>query len=509
MAENQIKPQAGFQADFLSTPADIAIGGGSAGAGKTFSLLMEPLRHYNNPNFGAVFFRRSIPQIKNIGGLWDESLKLYPLLGFKPNLSELKYSAPEKATYKFTHLQYEDTIYDWQGAQVPFFAFDELTHFTKKQFWYIASRNRSTCGVKPYIRATCNPDPESWVAELLKWWIDQKTGFPIKERAGVIRYLMQSQGKYVWGNSVQEVLSKVPHILKELPKELDPRNFVKSVTFIPGSVYENKKLMDTNPEYIGNLLSLPEQEKQQLLKGNWKIPIDGMSLFDYFSVNDLFSNFSSHEKNQYYITCDVARFGKDLAIIKIWHDYEVVKIIIFTKSSINKLGQAIELERSNFHIPKSHVLVDQDGVGGGLVDYGGYMGFSGNRPATSMETELGKKIRENYQNLKTQCYYLFASKVNLSQVSINVTQENCIIDDHHTTTLKYDGQNMEVIDIIKKQLRAIKKKIMNSDGKLQINSKDDQKVLLNGKSPDFADTLMMRIWFELDTNPEPEIYTIG
>src|SRR5436305_14925946 len=69
--------------------------------------------------------------------------------------------------------------------------FDELTHFTAHQFFYMVSRNRSTCGVRPYIRATCNPDADSWVADFLAWWIDPQTGLPIPERAGVLRYYIR------------------------------------------------------------------------------------------------------------------------------------------------------------------------------------------------------------------------------------------------------------------------------------------------------------------------------
>jgi len=76
---------------------------------------------------------------------------------------------------KFSHLQFETTVYDWQGPQITLICFDELTHFSAHQFFYMVSRNRSTCGVQPYIRGTCNPDAESWVADFLSWWIDTRT----------------------------------------------------------------------------------------------------------------------------------------------------------------------------------------------------------------------------------------------------------------------------------------------------------------------------------------------
>jgi len=92
---------------------------------------------------------------------------------------------------------------------VPFIGFDELTHFTKKQFFYLLSRNRSTCGVRPYIRATCNPDPDSWVKELIEWRVDPETGYIIKERDGVIRYFTVDNSNIVRGDTREEVVKKL------------------------------------------------------------------------------------------------------------------------------------------------------------------------------------------------------------------------------------------------------------------------------------------------------------
>src|SRR5690554_534113 len=72
-------PQAGPQEQFLKSKADIAIYGGAAGGGKTWALLLEPLSHIANPGFGGVIFRRTTVQVRNEGGLWDESARMYPL----------------------------------------------------------------------------------------------------------------------------------------------------------------------------------------------------------------------------------------------------------------------------------------------------------------------------------------------------------------------------------------------------------------------------------------------
>ena len=92
MVEEIVRPQEGFQMQFLSSPADIVIGGSAAGVGKTFALLLEPL-HYINAvkGFGGVIFRRTTPQIRNEGGLWDTSMDIFPYVGATPRESSLEW----------------------------------------------------------------------------------------------------------------------------------------------------------------------------------------------------------------------------------------------------------------------------------------------------------------------------------------------------------------------------------------------------------------------------------
>lgn len=270
----EIKPQAGKQEQFLSTFADIAVYGGAAGGGKSFALLLEPLRHITTvKGFGGVVFRRTMPQIKNEGGLWSESLKIYPFVGGVPKESICGWSFSNKKIklknkLKFAHLEHEKNKYDWQGSQIPFIGFDELTHFTEGQFFYMLSRNRSVCGIRPYVRATCNPMADSWVAKLIEWWIDQDTGYPIPERSGVVRYFIRLNNKIMWYDTREEALNKTTN-----PEQIEPKSF----TFIPASIHDNQILMEKDPGYYSNLQALSNYEKEQLLRGNWKIrPVAGM-----------------------------------------------------------------------------------------------------------------------------------------------------------------------------------------------------------------------------------------
>lgn len=274
-APRVIGPQPGPQTQFLASAADIAIYGGSAGGGKTFGLLLEPLRHIHNPEFGAVFFRRNLVQVRNEGGLWDESEKLYPLAAGKPHgAPDLGWrfvrpgsNSGKGAAVSFAHLEHEKTVYDWQGAQIPLLCFDELTHFSQKQFWYMVSRNRSTCGVRPYIRATCNPDADSWVAKFIAWWINPDTGYAIPERSGVLRWFVRIGDTIIWADRPEQLADYQAPDENGVMAPIQP----KSVTFIPAKLSDNKILMAADPGYMANLLALPTVERERLLGGNWKI----------------------------------------------------------------------------------------------------------------------------------------------------------------------------------------------------------------------------------------------
>jgi len=163
----------------------------------------------------------------------------------------------------FAHILDDNDLHKWQGSQICGLGFDELTHFSEHQFFYMLSRNRSRCGVKPYVKATCNPDADSWVAKFISWWIDQDTGYPIPERSGQLRYMVRLDNQIYWADSPEELVEMNPDVIT-----LDDP---KSVTFIMSSVYDNQELLRVNPSYLSNLKALPLIEMERLLKGNWKI----------------------------------------------------------------------------------------------------------------------------------------------------------------------------------------------------------------------------------------------
>jgi len=278
----EIKPQPGPQEAFLATPADIGIYGGAAYGGKTYALLMEPLRHIGVQGFGGTIFRRTSPQITNEGGLWDTSSTLYPHAGGTPTSHPIyRWRFGTTSKIEFHHLQYDKNIHDWQGSQIPLIGYDELTHFTEKQFFYLLSRNRSMCGIAPYIRATTNPDPDTWVKKFIRWWLDEDGEYADPAKAGVLRWMIRSSDDIEWFDTRAEAIDYAGGIGKP---ELQP----KSVTFIPSSIYDNKIGLEADPGYLANLMALPRVERLRLLKGNWKVRATAGTIFsrDDFEIVD-------------------------------------------------------------------------------------------------------------------------------------------------------------------------------------------------------------------------------
>lgn len=254
-----IRPQPGKQEQFLKSNADIVFYGGAAGGGKTYAILLEPLYDVHDPNFGAVIFRRTTKQVTSEGGLWDTAIDLYTPLGVKTRQDNLTMSFPSGAKVTFAHMEHEKNRLDWQGSQIPLICFDELTHFTWKQFTYLLSRNRSAnFSGKSRVRATLNPDSDHWVRSFIDWYIDEH-GFAIPERSGVVRYFVIENDIVIWADTAEELIDK------------DDSRLPKSFTFISSSLKDNKILMENDPGYLATLQSLTRVERAQLLDGNWNV----------------------------------------------------------------------------------------------------------------------------------------------------------------------------------------------------------------------------------------------
>lgn len=237
-----------------------------------------------------------------------------------------------------------------------------------------------------------------------------------------------------------------------------------------------KALPNDNPTvteaYLTQLRNSDKVTRERLLFGNFEYDDDPTALLAYDAIIDLFTN--TVPDGERYLTADIARYGQDKTVIMLWKGFECYQTHTYEKQGLDVTASKIQELARNERIPFSHIIVDEDGVGGGVVDsLRGIRGFTANSVALDNQTT---HVKENYANLKAQCTYKLADYVN-----------------DHKIAIKADGALKTTII---EELEQIKTKDIDKDRKLQIRPKEEIKEVL-GRSPDYADALMMRMWFEL------------
>ncbi len=227
------------QAVFLSRPEYEALYGGAAGGGKSDALLAEALRQVHIPHYRGIIFRKTYPQLSE---LEDRSREMYKRAFPKAEYNKTAHcwAFPSGAKIYFGSMQYTKDRVQYQGKRYDFIGFDELTHFTWDEYSYMFSRNRPGGeGTRVYIRATANPGGigHGWVKQRFITAAPPMT--PIYDSYSVT----SPEGKVI--------------------------TIKKSRIFIPASVFDNKKLLENDPEYLASLAMLPDAEKNALLYGDW------------------------------------------------------------------------------------------------------------------------------------------------------------------------------------------------------------------------------------------------
>ena len=270
-------------------------------------------------------------------------------------------------------------------------------------------------------------------------------------------------------------------VYKDFYKPWKDGSLASNKQFIPSLVTDNSKIPEEDRDNY--VRSLKEKESidpisvQRLLYGNFDYDETEGRLFDYDALNDLFTN-PKYDWKKRYITCDVARGGKDTTVIYVWEGYNLTQCIThtqkndFTEMKLKELAQ-------HYKIPMSQVLVDENWVGGGIVDNLKCRGFIGNRSAVSpLARKYKVELNRNYHDLRCQCYMMLSKTINERKMSI--------LD----ASIK-----LEVVE----ELDIMCQINMDKDWKIEITSKGTMKEKL-GRSPDKTDGIMMRSWFDLYLN---------
>jgi len=233
--------------------------------------------------------------------------------------------------------------------------------------------------------------------------------------------------------------------------------------FIQSLVNDNDYI---SKHYAEQLSKLDEVSKQRLLFGNWEYDINSDNLIDYDSILLMFDN--TGIEGDKYITCDVARLGNDKSVVMLWNGLQVELIKTFDKNTITELANYIKELQVKHRVNLKNIIADSDGVGGGLADILRCVNFINNaRPFNN----------ENYQNLKTQCYYKLSDLINKAQIGVSATMQ----------------EKNKLIE----ELEQVRAKDIDKDTKLKLIPKDIVKTII-GRSPDYSDCLMMRMYLEFN-----------
>lgn len=257
--------------------------------------------------------------------------------------------------------------------------------------------------------------------------------------------------------------------------------------FITALATDNPYLDDS---YIEQLKNADKITKERLLYGNFEYDDDPTKIFDYEKILEIFTNTwekIERPKDQWYLSGDLARMGRDYTVFMIWQGLFIRKIVCIPKNDMMEAAELIEQLCVQYRISMSNVILDEDGIGGGTLDilhkkYKTVKGFINN--STSIQTEQEKKFY-NYANLKTQCYFKLAEYVNKGIIGC------------YECDIEFKEKSIE-------DLEQIAQKDPDKEMKIKILTKEEIKEKL-GRSTDFSDAMMMRMVFELQTQYKPLI----
>jgi len=337
------------------------------------------------------------------------------------------------------------------------------------------------------IEAKYLPSDEKYMRfgsmQMTRGWIEEAGEFEESAKANLAASIGRWKNKdyNLPGKLLQTCNPSKNYLYREYYKKHKDGTLESWKRFVQALPEDNKMLPDG---YLENLArNLNNNEKERLLYGNWEYDDDPAVLIDYNNIIAMFNN-GCELGGVNYITADIARQGRDKTVIFVWDGLSAIKCITIDKNKITEAAEVIKKLQEKYNVAANNTIVDEDGVGGGVVDILNCKGFVNNsKPIEVMDGY--EFVRPNFQNLKTQCYYKLAEYINAGKINVKV-----------------DG---EIREKIIEELEQVKDKDIDSEGKKGILSKEKIKELI-GRSPDYSDALMMRMYYELQPQPWPSLY---
>lgn len=412
--------------------------GGSKGSAKTYlGTLWVTIMCLQYPGIRALIGRTALSQLRvtTIKTLLD----LFKNSGIKPGdhyhynqqTNEIKFYNKSEIIFKDLQSYPSDPNQDALGGTEITIAFiDEAAQISRTTYDVVRSLLRykiTEFNLTPKLLMTCNPS-QNWLK--------------------------------------QEFF--VPHMNGTLPP---------NKVFVQGLPTDNPHLPKS---YLDILRSLPPKQRKRLYEGDWNFDEDEDTLFDFELISNSIYKHQIDDTEKKYISVDVARFGEDKTVAIVWVGLTIIEINIYKKLSTTDVTTQLRGLIQSHGVHPSNIIVDSDGVGGGVADQIRGKNFINNsRPLHN----------QNFTNLKSQCYVKLSEMFEKGVISININDPN-------------------IIDELTQELLSVKLKNVDRDNKVQVLSKEEQKKLL-GRSPDISDAMMMGMLPHIQNNKTTGKYSLS
>jgi hypothetical protein len=465
-------------------PADTAFGGGAAGAGKSFQLLLDTARNIRNPKYRAILFRRTNNELEMPGGLIERGNEIYMSLGRKarPKFARKRWTFPSGAKILCAHCYDDKALEGYMGSEFDFIGFDEIGNFPERYFTKLSSRARSVSGVRPTVRATLNPVEFGWTKDLVGPYIypDDSPidvrGLPIESMKDKVRFMANTANGLQTFENRQDAYDSLDEALKEV-MSIDQ---LQTFSFVPGLISDNPILLENDPSYVGKMSLLTQGQRRMLLEGRWWASGDDSEMIvQRQAIEDAFTN-SFIERGERFMTADIAHDGADRMVVVIWSGWRIMAVYVYDKGDSTVVRERLTMLMKAHGVPRSNFAFDAEGIGDYLVgDFRGAIPLKGGAsPIEPRRAIKGAGKITSYDNLRAQMGYKLAEQINTRAIYLPAD----IIGDHNKS--------------LRQELSLLRREAATTSGKLRLMKKVKMKQLL-GRSPDILDTLMLRAGIDL------------
>ncbi len=474
--------QKGGQENALASDADIVIAGGNRGGGKSWMLLLSLFNDIYDANLSALIVRKERDDLTN---LVDKSTSLFKDHGeYKRSKDLMKWDFKSGGvlTFSFHDGPLKDFQDRFQGREYNRIGIDEITQSEYKKFKYLLTCLRNAHHLRNQLIGTCNPDPESWVARFIDWWIGED-GLPIKERDGVLRYCFMNGdevGDIIWGDTPEAVYEQARAIIDSVisPGE-DWRNYIKSVTFVRAELDDNRALMESDPSYKANLAGQSEEQRQRDLAGNWRFKSAGDDLIKWAHMDAFYRNAVQCGDGVRRVSCDVAFDGGDNLVMWLWVGNHVQDLYVCRHDS----ARTVDIVRGKlmeWGVREENFTYDLNGVGQTFKGF-----FPKATPFNNLEA-VDPAMKHLYVNLKSQAAYELAMDLIEGRMSINPELPERVPA----------GGKHSLREILNVERKAIRRDDAKADKGWAIVNKKVMKQVV-GHSPDFFEALIYKKIFDI------------